>query len=85
MLATLFTFAVASVQQNGSIIDSMTYTSSYPGAFAPMPTEGYRSLRVDLPSPSPLSNVTLYTAHVMLDLNTFTIPGMSPAVPFVLP
>jgi len=56
-----------------------------PGSFAPMPGEGYRSLRVELPAPNPLSGTTLYAAHVILDLNTFTIPGLSPAVPFVLP
>ena len=56
-----------------------------PGSIVLLPTEGYRSLRVAMPAPNPLSGVPLYAAHVMLDLNTLSIPGLSSALPFVLP
>lgn len=58
---------------------------AFPGAFGPLPAEGYRSLRIDLPTPNPLSNVQLYAASVVIDLNTLTIPALSPALPFILP
>ena len=56
-----------------------------PGAIGPLPAEGYRSLRLALPAPHALSGLPLFAAHVVLDLNTFTIPGLSAALPFVLP
>jgi beta-lactamase superfamily II metal-dependent hydrolase len=56
-----------------------------PGAITPLPDEGYRSLRVAMPSPNPLAGVPLYAAHVILDLQTMTVPGLSSAFPFVLP
>lgn len=56
-----------------------------PAAITLLPAEGYRSLRVTLPSPNPLSGVPLYAAHVVLDLGAMTVPGLSPAMPFVLP
>jgi len=56
-----------------------------PGTFGPLPAEGYRSLFVELPAPSALSGVTLYAAHVVLDLNSVTVAGVSPALAFVLP
>lgn len=56
-----------------------------PGTIAPLPNEGYRSLRVSLPSPNPLAGVPLFAAHVILDLQTMTVPGLSSALPFVLP
>jgi beta-lactamase superfamily II metal-dependent hydrolase len=57
----------------------------FPGAIAQMPQQGYRSLRVAMPVPNPLAGVPLFAAHVMLDLSSLTIPGLSPALPFVLP
>lgn len=56
-----------------------------PFAIVPLPAEGYRSMRVDLPSPSPLAGVPVFAAHVLLDLQNLTIPGVSLAQPFVLP
>ena len=56
-----------------------------PGSIVLLPTEGYRSLRVALPAPNPLSGVPLFAAHVLLDLQTLTVPGLSSALPFVLP
>lgn len=56
-----------------------------PASIVQLPAEGYRSLRVTLPSPNPLSGVPLVAAHVILDLNNLTVPGTSPALPFVLP
>ncbi|MBP8302266.1 MAG: hypothetical protein KA020_18015, partial [Planctomycetes bacterium] len=56
-----------------------------PASIVLLPAEGYRSLRVAMPSANPLSGVPLYAAHVILDLNTLTIPGLSSALPFVLP
>jgi competence protein ComEC len=55
-----------------------------PGAVALLPAEGYRSMRVATPTPNPLAGVPLFAAHVVLDLNTLTVPGVSAAVPFVL-
>jgi len=56
-----------------------------PASIVLLPAEGYRSLRVAMPLANPLSGVPLYAAHVILDLNTLTIPGLSSALPFVLP
>lgn len=56
-----------------------------PGSFRPMPAAGYRSMRVELPAPNVFSGATLYAAHVIFDLNAFTIPALSPAVAFVMP
>ncbi len=55
-----------------------------PGAVAPLPAGGYRSLRVPLPSPNALSGVPLFAAHVVLDLGSLTVRGVSYAEPFQL-
>ncbi len=55
-----------------------------PGAVAPLPAGGYRSLRVALPTPNPLAGVPLVAAHVVLDLNTLSAVGVSSAVSFQL-
>jgi beta-lactamase superfamily II metal-dependent hydrolase len=55
-----------------------------PDFVALMPAGGYRSVDVALPQPNPLSGTTLYAAHVILDFN-LQVPGLSPALPFVLP
>jgi hypothetical protein len=58
---------------------------AYQGTVAPLPALGFRSLRIPLPQPSPLLGVPVYAAHVMLDLGTISVPGLSPALPFVMP
>jgi hypothetical protein len=55
-----------------------------PGFFAFVPTLGYRSIDVAIPQPNPVAGVPLYAAHIVLDLN-LAVPGVSAAVPFVLP
>jgi hypothetical protein len=49
-----------------------------------MPVGGYRSLDVFFAQPNPVAGVTFYAAHVILDFSLQS-PGVSPAVPFVLP
>ena len=63
---------------------AMETSLSMPGFLQFLPPGGYRSLDVVLPQPNPLAGMTLYAAHVVLDLNLL-VPGVSPAVPFVLP
>jgi hypothetical protein len=55
-----------------------------PGFFAFVPTLGYSSIDVAIPQPNPVAGVPLYAAHIVLDLN-LAVPGVSAAVPFVLP
>lgn len=55
-----------------------------PGFLAIMPAGGYRSVDVLIPQPNPVAGVTLYAAHVVLAVD-LSVPGVSPAVPFVLP
>ena len=55
-----------------------------PGFFAFVPAIGYRSVDVAIPQPNPVAGVTLYAAHIVLDFN-LAVPGVSTAVPFVLP
>lgn len=57
----------------------------FPGALAMLPDEGYRSLRLSMPSPGPLLGLPLHAAHVVLDLANFTVVGVSPAVSFIAP
>lgn len=54
------------------------------GLLALMPTDGYRSLDVMIPQPNPIPGVAVYAAHILLDINLM-VPGVSPAVSFVLP
>ncbi len=56
-----------------------------PGALAPLPSSGYRSLRVAMPIPNPLAGVPMHAAHVVLDLANPSVVGVSPAVLFSLP
>lgn len=49
-----------------------------------MPAAGYRSLDVAIPSPNPVAGVSIYAAHIMLDIN-ISVPAVSSAVGFVLP
>lgn len=55
-----------------------------PGFVALMPPLGYRSADVVWPTPNPLAGIPLYAAHVVLDF-ALTVPGLSPALAFVLP
>jgi beta-lactamase superfamily II metal-dependent hydrolase len=55
------------------------------GTVAPLPALGYRSVRHALPLANPLSGVPLYAAHIVIDFDTLTIPGVSAPVSFVLP
>lgn len=57
----------------------------FSGALAVLPAEGYRSLRLSVPNPSPLHGLTLHAAHVVFDLNTLTLTGVSPAIAFQAP
>lgn len=55
-----------------------------PGFVTLMPAGGYRSLDVAIPQPNPVAGLPFFAAHVILDFS-FQVPGVSPAVPFVLP
>ena len=55
-----------------------------PGIIALMPVLGYRSVEVAIPVPNPVAGVPLYAAHVILDFS-LAVPGLSPAISFVLP
>lgn len=57
----------------------------FAGAVAVLPAEGYRSLRLPVPQPSPLHGLTLHAAHLVLDLQTLTVVGVSPAFAFPAP
>ncbi|MFK7742361.1 MAG: hypothetical protein AB8H80_18755 [Planctomycetota bacterium] len=54
------------------------------GLLALLPVGGYRSIDIALPQPNPISGTQLYAAHILLDLQ-LQVPGVSAAVPFVLP
>jgi hypothetical protein len=54
------------------------------GFVALMPPLGYRSVDVAIPQPSGLTGVQVFAAHVVLDIN-LQVPGVSPAISFVLP
>ncbi len=65
--------------------DAMLQASlTVPGFVALMPPGGYRSLDVAIPQPNPVAGLPFFAAHVILDFS-FQVPGVSPAVPFVLP
>ncbi|MBL9078050.1 MAG: lamin tail domain-containing protein [Planctomycetes bacterium] len=55
------------------------------GCIALLPFEGYRSWSIPSGTPNPLAGQQLYAAHVLLSLDFATVPGVSPAIPFVLP
>ncbi len=54
------------------------------GLLALMPADGYRSVDVLIPQPNPIPGIPVFAAHIMLDINLL-VPGVSPAVRFVLP
>jgi beta-lactamase superfamily II metal-dependent hydrolase len=74
----------------GSVVVPLTFDSLFQaslgaaGFVALVPPGGYRSVDVLLPQPNPVAGVPLYAAHVLLDF-TLAVPGLSPAVSFVLP
>ena len=49
-----------------------------------MPASGYRSLDVMIPQPNPIPGIPVYAAHIVFDVN-LVVPGVSPAVSFILP
>jgi len=53
------------------------------GAIAFLPAQGYRSWSIPVGPPYPA--YPLFTAHVLLDLSFSSVPGVSPALSFVLP
>ncbi|HEX6812385.1 MAG TPA: MBL fold metallo-hydrolase [Planctomycetota bacterium] len=55
-----------------------------PSGIALMPVLGYRSLTVQVPVPNPVAGIPLFAAHVVLDYS-LAVPGLSPAISFVLP
>ncbi|MCC7399002.1 MAG: lamin tail domain-containing protein [Planctomycetes bacterium] len=57
---------------------------SAPDFLSLVPPGGYRSVDVALPVPNPLAGLTLYASHIVLDWS-LTVPGVSPAISFVLP
>jgi beta-lactamase superfamily II metal-dependent hydrolase len=58
---------------------------AYGPTVAPLPAGGYRSLAIAMPQPNPLAGLQLFSAHVLLDLASLTVPGASAALPFVIP
>jgi beta-lactamase superfamily II metal-dependent hydrolase len=55
-----------------------------PSVIAIMPVLGYRSLTVQIPVPNPVAGIPLFAAHVVLDYS-LAVPGLSPAISFMLP
>lgn len=55
-----------------------------PGLLALMPPGGYRSTELVYPQPSPVPGIELYAVHAVLESNLL-VPGVSPALSFVLP
>jgi hypothetical protein len=60
----------------------MTATN-LPGFVGVLPSEGYRSLTLDLPNPNPLSGLPAFAAHIVLNLTTPSLGAVSTAAPFV--
>lgn len=58
---------------------------SVPGCVGLLPGEGYRSWSFSIAPPNPLSGVTIYATHFLLDFSISSLPGVSPAISFVLP
>ena len=60
-------------------------TFSVPGFVGSLPSEGYRSLQIPLPSPNTATGTPAYGAHLTLRLFPFGVQTLSPATPFVFP
>lgn len=54
-----------------------------PGSASVLPGAGYRSMSVPMPVPSPLLGMSGQACHLLLDVNTFTVPGVSAPFSFV--
>ncbi len=86
----LLSFATAPTVPFNNAVIPLAYDSLFaaslgaPGFLAIHPPLGYRSVDVGWVPPQGLSGVTVYAAHVILDLNLM-VPGLSPATAFVLP
>ncbi len=74
----------------GSVVIPLAFDALFqasllaPGFLWLVPPLGYRSVDVLLPQPNPLTGVTLFAAHVVLDIN-LAVPGLSGSVSFQLP
>ncbi|MFT4516263.1 MAG: beta-lactamase superfamily II metal-dependent hydrolase [Planctomycetota bacterium] len=77
-----FPFGGAQIPLNADPLFSATLGIG--GLLALMPADGYRSLDVMIPQPNPIPGIAIYAAHIMLDINLM-VPGVSPAVSFILP
>jgi len=56
-----------------------------PGCIGLLPSEGYRSWSFGIAPPNPLAGITVYASHFLLDFSITSLPGVSPAISFVLP
>jgi hypothetical protein len=56
-----------------------------PGSLDIFLDEGYRTWSIPIAPPNPLAGPPIYAAHVLLDFAIANIPGVSPAMSFVLP
>jgi beta-lactamase superfamily II metal-dependent hydrolase len=55
------------------------------GCITLLPLGGYRSWSIPRLPPNPLAGTPLYAAHLLLSLDLAAVPGVSPAITFVLP
>lgn len=55
------------------------------GCLGIQPLEGYRSWSFSIAPPNPLAGFTLYASHFLVDFGISYLPGVSPAISFVLP
>lgn len=58
-------------------------STNLPGFVSLLPSEGYRSLTLTLPSPNPLAGLSAYAAHIAMNLATPSLVAVSNAAPFV--
>jgi hypothetical protein len=77
-----FPFGGAQIPLNADPLFSATLGVG--GLLAVVPTDGYRSVDVMIPQPNPIPGMSVYAAHIVLDINLL-VSGVSPAVNFVLP
>jgi hypothetical protein len=77
-----FPFGGAQIPLNADPLFSATLGVG--GLLAVVPTDGYRSVDVMIPQPNPIPGMSVYAAHIVLDINLL-VSGVSPAVSFVLP
>jgi len=58
-------------------------STNLPGFVGVLPSEGYRSLTLMLPTPNPLAGVRAYAAHIAMNLALPSLDAVSVAAPFV--